>query len=230
MSMRECVCARDKGKRGVLSCVEMRGKTNILRHVPSHTFPHWFGLFKSCCQCCLSASLSLCLGLRELLSTFWTHRQTAVGGSNLIRNPDSNQKVSSRREDCYHLLVDNFPCEMLLYLNILVLLLLQPALSSPVPLTTPSRRCPTCKSKTSQSQPSLDLNTTSLAVGEPCGVYTVSCAHGLRCAPPEDEPRPLRALLEGRGVCSNGSGSSPTENIGTAGKVHTLFLEDDVHD
>lgn len=34
------VRVRDKGKRGVLSSVEMRGKTNILHHVPSHTFPH----------------------------------------------------------------------------------------------------------------------------------------------------------------------------------------------
>ncbi|XP_056255613.1 insulin-like growth factor-binding protein 3 [Seriola aureovittata] len=105
---------------------------------------------------------------------------------------------------------------MLLYLNILVLLLLQPALSSPVPLTTPSRGCPGCKAKTSQSQPSVDFNNTVLAVGEPCGVYTVSCAHGLRCAPPDDEPRPLRALLEGKGVCSNASSANPTEQTNTA--------------
>lgn len=70
MSMREFVCVRGEGKRGVLSLVEMRGKTNILHHVPSHTFPHWLWLFKSSCQWCLSASLSLCLGLRELRSTF----------------------------------------------------------------------------------------------------------------------------------------------------------------
>lgn len=110
---------------------------------------------------------------------------------------------------------------MLLYLNTLLLLLLQPALSSPVPLTTPSRGCPTCKPKSTQTQPSVDLNATSLAVGEPCGVYTLSCAHGLRCAPPEDEPRPLRALLEGRGVCINASNISLTDNSHTVGKVHT---------
>ncbi|KAE8298698.1 Insulin-like growth factor-binding protein 6 [Larimichthys crocea] len=104
---------------------------------------------------------------------------------------------------------------MLLYLNILVLLLLQPALSSPVPLTTPSR-CPTCKSDPTQSLPSVDLNATTLAIGEPCGVYTVSCSYGLRCAPPEDEPRPLRALLEGRGVCSNASSAGTTESPHTA--------------
>ncbi|XP_076616403.1 insulin-like growth factor-binding protein 6 [Chaetodon auriga] len=105
---------------------------------------------------------------------------------------------------------------MLLYVNVMMLLLLQPAASSPAPLTTPSRGCPTCKPKPTQSQPSVDLNSTTLAVGEPCGVYTLSCGYGLRCAPPEDEPRPLRALLEGRGVCSNASSSGPTEIIQTA--------------
>lgn len=116
---------------------------------------------------------------------------------------------------------------MLLYLNVLVLLLLQPALSSPKPLTTPSRGCPTCRGKPTQSQPPVDLNATTLAVGEPCGVYTLSCAHGLRCAPPEDDPRPLRTLLEGRGVCSNTSSISPTEKSLAVGKGPTLCLEED---
>ncbi|XP_029286559.1 insulin-like growth factor-binding protein 3 [Cottoperca gobio] len=111
---------------------------------------------------------------------------------------------------------------MILYLNILVLLLLQPALSSPMPLTTPSRGCPTCKSKTTQSQLAVDLNATAPAFGEPCGVYTLSCAQGLRCAPSEDELRPLRALLEGRGVCSNASGPNPTENVRTVDPATTV--------
>lgn len=76
MSVRECVCVRGKGEWGVLSCVVMKEKTNILHHVPHHTFPHWLGLFKSCCQPSLSALLSLRLGLWELLSTVW-RRQTA---------------------------------------------------------------------------------------------------------------------------------------------------------
>ncbi|XP_042356223.1 insulin-like growth factor-binding protein 5 [Plectropomus leopardus] len=101
---------------------------------------------------------------------------------------------------------------MLLYLNTLVLLLLQPALSSP--LTTASRGYTTI-SKITPSQPAVDFNATTLAVGEPCGVYTLSCANGLRCAPPEDEPRPLRALLEGRGVCNNTNSISPTETVHT---------------
>lgn len=104
---------------------------------------------------------------------------------------------------------------MLLYLNILLLLILQPAVSSPVPLTTPSRGCPTCNAMFTQSQPTVDSNTTTLAVGEPCGVYTLSCANGLRCEPSEEEQRPLRALLEGRGVCTNTSSVSPTESVKT---------------
>uniref|UniRef100_A0A3Q3XII0 Thyroglobulin type-1 domain-containing protein n=1 Tax=Mola mola TaxID=94237 RepID=A0A3Q3XII0_MOLML len=108
---------------------------------------------------------------------------------------------------------------MLLCLHILVLLLPQLALSSPASLTTASKGCPTCKAKPTQIQPG-DLNAT-LQAGEPCGVYTAGCANGLRCAPPQTEPRPLRALLEGRGVCSNASSSSPTETINTAGPAPT---------
>ncbi|KAM7401963.1 hypothetical protein PAMP_017240 [Pampus punctatissimus] len=105
---------------------------------------------------------------------------------------------------------------MFLYLNILVLLqILQPAMSSSKPLTTLSRGCPTCRGKPAQSQPTVDSNAASLAVGEPCGVYTLSCAHGLRCSPPEDDPKPLRTLLEGRGVCSYSSSSSVTEKSHT---------------
>lgn len=76
MSVHACVCVRCEGEWGVLSCVVMKEKSNILHHVPHHTFPHWLGLFKSCCQPCLSASLSLRLGLWELPSTVW-RRQTA---------------------------------------------------------------------------------------------------------------------------------------------------------
>ncbi|XP_074488238.1 insulin-like growth factor-binding protein 6 [Sebastes fasciatus] len=105
---------------------------------------------------------------------------------------------------------------MLLCLTLLVLLHLQPALSSP--LTTPSRGCPTCNS--TQSQPAVDVNATAPGIGEPCGVYTLSCANGLRCAPSEDEPSPLRALLEGRGVCNNAS-VSPTEIVQTVDPATT---------
>ncbi|XP_029682027.1 insulin-like growth factor-binding protein 3 isoform X6 [Takifugu rubripes] len=63
-----------------------------------------------------------------------------------------------------------------------------------------------------QTQASEVLNATAPGVGGQCGVYTLSCALGLRCTPPPGEPRPLRALLEGRGVCSNASSISPTVN------------------
>ncbi|KAK5872279.1 hypothetical protein PBY51_012995 [Eleginops maclovinus] len=110
---------------------------------------------------------------------------------------------------------------MLLCLNILLMVLLQPALSTPVQLTTPSRGCPSCKSKSTQRQPVVALNATALAIGEACGVYTLSCAQGLRCAPSEDELRPLRALLEGRGVCTNVSSISPTESVPTVAPATT---------
>ncbi|XP_052424997.1 insulin-like growth factor-binding protein 6a [Carassius gibelio] len=45
--------------------------------------------------------------------------------------------------------------------------------------------------------------TSVLALGEPCGVYTLPCAQGLRCIPPLGEQSPLQALLQGRGVCKN---------------------------
>ncbi|XP_014851705.1 PREDICTED: insulin-like growth factor-binding protein 6 [Poecilia mexicana] len=103
------------------------------------------------------------------------------------------------------LLMESLQIKMLLCVNILALLVREVALSSI--LTTPSRGCPTCTGKP------VDLNVASLAPGEPCGVYTLSCAPGLRCEPPQDEPRPLRALLEGRGVCSNVSSTTPTTQV-----------------
>ncbi|KAK7119886.1 hypothetical protein R3I94_021656 [Phoxinus phoxinus] len=45
--------------------------------------------------------------------------------------------------------------------------------------------------------------TSMLALDEPCGVYTLPCAQGLRCIPPLGEQSPLQALLQGRGVCKN---------------------------
>ncbi|XP_075880617.1 insulin-like growth factor-binding protein 6 [Nelusetta ayraudi] len=110
---------------------------------------------------------------------------------------------------------------MFQYLNLLplllLLLLLQLDLTRSLPLTTASRECPTCVTKPAQTQAPEYLNGTSLGIDEPCGVYTMSCAPGLRCAPPQGELGPLRALLEGRGVCSNASGVAPTQNTRTAG-------------
>uniref|UniRef100_A0A3Q2C800 Thyroglobulin type-1 domain-containing protein n=1 Tax=Cyprinodon variegatus TaxID=28743 RepID=A0A3Q2C800_CYPVA len=85
--------------------------------------------------------------------------------------------------------------KMFLYINLLMLLFQEVALSSI--LTTPSRGCPTCTGKPA------DVKAATLAPGEPCGIYTLSCAPGLRCKASKEELRPLRALLEGRGVCRN---------------------------
>ncbi|CAK6434790.1 unnamed protein product [Pipistrellus nathusii] len=43
--------------------------------------------------------------------------------------------------------------------------------------------------------------------GQACGVYTERCGAGLRCLPPPGEA-PLRALLEGRGLCANASAAA----------------------
>ncbi|MFT7807950.1 insulin-like growth factor binding protein 5 B2-like [Arapaima gigas] len=48
--------------------------------------------------------------------------------------------------------------------------------------------------------------TCALAEGHACGVYTSTCAHGLRCLPRGGEEKPLHALLHGRGVCSKEKG------------------------
>uniref|UniRef100_A0A3P9HW40 Thyroglobulin type-1 domain-containing protein n=1 Tax=Oryzias latipes TaxID=8090 RepID=A0A3P9HW40_ORYLA len=67
--------------------------------------------------------------------------------------------------------------------------------------------CPTCATGIVEPTYSLfpppESSVPALALGDPRGVYTRSCAHSLRCQPSEDETRPLHALLEGRGVCSN---------------------------
>uniref|UniRef100_A0A670IK30 Insulin like growth factor binding protein 6 n=1 Tax=Podarcis muralis TaxID=64176 RepID=A0A670IK30_PODMU len=57
------------------------------------------------------------------------------------------------------------------------------------------------------------------ALGEPCGVYTPSCAPGLRCVPRPGERTPLHALLRGRGVCVAGGGRNQTEAAPAAGST-----------
>lgn len=52
--------------------------------------------------------------------------------------------------------------------------------------------------------------TCALAEGQACGVYTSTCAHGLRCLPRSGEEKPLHALLHGRGVCTNEKGYKPS--------------------
>lgn len=45
--------------------------------------------------------------------------------------------------------------------------------------------------------------TCALRPGQPCGIYTERCGAGLSCQPRREETRPLQALLEGRGLCTN---------------------------
>ncbi|XP_062852860.1 insulin-like growth factor-binding protein 5a [Trichomycterus rosablanca] len=54
--------------------------------------------------------------------------------------------------------------------------------------------------------------TCALQEGHACGVYTGTCAAGLRCLPRAGEEKPLHALLHGKGVCMNEKGYKPTRD------------------
>ncbi|XP_040289185.1 insulin-like growth factor-binding protein 3 [Bufo bufo] len=45
--------------------------------------------------------------------------------------------------------------------------------------------------------------TCALSEGSQCGVYSQKCGSGLQCRPGPEEPKPLHALLMGRGECVN---------------------------
>ncbi|XP_012893125.1 PREDICTED: insulin-like growth factor-binding protein 3, partial [Dipodomys ordii] len=57
--------------------------------------------------------------------------------------------------------------------------------------------------------------TCALREGQPCGVYTERCSSGHSCQEPPGEPRPLQALLDGRGFCVNASAT---------GRLHAYLL------
>ncbi|XP_038616016.1 insulin-like growth factor-binding protein 3 [Tachyglossus aculeatus] len=59
--------------------------------------------------------------------------------------------------------------------------------------------------------------TCALRRGRPCGVYSERCAAGLTCQPPPGEARPLQALLDGRGLC--------TDAADAPGKLRALLLQ-----
>ncbi|XP_029109133.1 insulin-like growth factor-binding protein 3 isoform X1 [Scleropages formosus] len=66
--------------------------------------------------------------------------------------------------------------------------------------------------------------TCALLEGEPCGVYTRRCGAGLKCGMRPGETKPLRALLEGRGVCTGtgtGAGALGTPSPGERGNTET---------
>lgn len=82
------------------------------------------------------------------------------------------------------------------------------------PLQGPLRSCPSCRGLHGTGRPAGG----ALAPGEPCGVYTRSCARGLRCVPPPRELSPLQALLQGRGVCAKQSRTAPTDRPRPTGR------------
>ncbi|KAJ8258232.1 hypothetical protein GJAV_G00194620 [Gymnothorax javanicus] len=82
-------------------------------------------------------------------------------------------------------------------LSLTLLLVAQPGSVAPAIRPAPHRNCPACRGPAGA-----ETSTLALAAGEPCGVYTLSCAPGLRCLPPPQDRSPLQALLQGRGVCS----------------------------
>lgn len=88
--------------------------------------------------------------------------------------------------------------------------------------------CPSCREPSATSRGPKDqaaeVSTSVLALGEPCGVYTLSCARGLRCVPPPKESSPLQALLQGKGVCSKNHTVRPPQRPPVSG-VDTTFDE-----
>ncbi|XP_053725159.1 insulin-like growth factor-binding protein 6a [Synchiropus splendidus] len=102
---------------------------------------------------------------------------------------------------------------MLLRLGSILLLLLLANLGKAKPLV-------------STKDKDVDLDTSLLTDGEPCGVYTQTCARGLRCVPPEDDPRPLRSLLDGKGSCRNISSIESTAAVLTEDSETTVVPEE----
>ncbi|XP_066554043.1 insulin-like growth factor-binding protein 6b [Amia ocellicauda] len=93
------------------------------------------------------------------------------------------------------------------------------ALSARLP---PPRGCPSCREAGAARglrEPSAEGSTATLGIGEPCGVYTLSCAKGLRCVPTPGERSPLQALLQGRGICTRNLAPSKPKNRTTGPPV-----------
>ncbi|XP_028854618.1 insulin-like growth factor-binding protein 3 [Denticeps clupeoides] len=95
----------------------------------------------------------------------------------------------------------------------------------------PRKSCPACKESlgagrghVAEKQAAED-STSVLALGEPCGVYTLSCGRGLRCKPPPSDPSPLHALLQGRGVCRSLKTAINPQTPVTRPPVHIIESE-----
>ncbi|XP_030630022.1 insulin-like growth factor-binding protein 3 [Chanos chanos] len=70
--------------------------------------------------------------------------------------------------------------------------------------------------------------TCALNQGQPCGVYTGRCGLGLSCQLQPGETKPLQALLEGRGLCTNVTNrrASTTPTADNQEKVNAGGLEE----
>uniref|UniRef100_A0A8C5SCH8 Insulin-like growth factor-binding protein 3 n=1 Tax=Laticauda laticaudata TaxID=8630 RepID=A0A8C5SCH8_LATLA len=72
--------------------------------------------------------------------------------------------------------------------------------------------------------------TCALQEGQPCGVYTERCGSGLNCRPRSDEPKPLQALLDGKGSSSSADQNiSSTENQSVPSTNRMLDSKSHVH-
>ncbi|KAF5898868.1 insulin-like growth factor-binding protein 3, partial [Clarias magur] len=67
--------------------------------------------------------------------------------------------------------------------------------------------------------------TCALAEGRACGVYTGRCGAGLVCRHRPGEPKPLHALLEGRGVCVDQTAPPPPPPPPSAPSVRAREVE-----
>lgn len=63
--------------------------------------------------------------------------------------------------------------------------------------------------------------TCALGPGQPCGVYTTRCRHGLRCHVPSGQTRPLSALIQGQGKCLPASEAGGTRSAEPAGRARS---------
>lgn len=107
--------------------------------------------------------------------------------------------------------------------------------SSLVPQVGLRKICPTCRGSSGSLgvlkghvavPQSREDYTSTLTLGEPCGVYTLACGRGLRCLPPEGDHGPLQALLHGRGICRTIKASIETPHpSGNSSNCHKHHLE-----
>ncbi|KAJ8403996.1 hypothetical protein AAFF_G00343460 [Aldrovandia affinis] len=186
-------------------------------------------IFKSCCSPRLSQLSALSLlhsaagnsRLPRASNCTWLRRRRGKKKNRELTHPQEETPAAVRWESSIRNQKNNKKMPLLSDLLALLALLLL-SQSSPWTLAVrlgPHKACPSCRSPKDQAG---EASTSTLALGEPCGVYTLSCARGLRCFPLPRESSPLQALLQGRGVCSrNSTTSTPERHLPTG--LHPSF-------